>query len=396
MTKIKINNVPHSLIDVIRKSDPEAFIFAKHRNLFKRILLDLGIDLHWMSLVDLKSFLHDNGITSQDEYNDMKTSGKFPYNIPARPQNIYPNFKGWDDLFKRDRTVNIDWMPYDELKTLCISLGIKSVRQYKEAKLNKMLPVTAPADPGTRHYKRKWKGYHNLFNTEQRFNKKFLSYKELQDLCIEKNITTGNGYSHAKKIGVMPNNAPSIPKKHYAEWIDWDTFFLKTGWIEYIVLQKLCIDNNIKTKKEYNAAKNNKTLPENCPANPQIVYEEWIGWYEFLGLKRRSKCKDDEWLSYSKLKSLCKENNIRTQKDYIKAKIEGIIFSTNAPSEPSSVYPEWISFKHFFDKEITFELCLNNAKSHGSLNEWLKQSKLFYNRAHKNNWLKEIKMIMKW
>jgi hypothetical protein len=118
--------------------------------------------------------------------------------------------------------------------------------------------------------------------------------------------------------------------------------FLKFGEAKEFV-KKL----NLKKQKDWRDFAKSNLRPKNIPSNPEICYEEWAGYGDWLGTRAVASF-NKEFVSYEDCKKWAKERNLNTSQmwDNYK-KLYG--FPDNIPKYPQKVYKDngWKSWSDF-------------------------------------------------
>jgi hypothetical protein len=238
--------------------------------------------------------------SDKKEYREYCKSGNKPNNIPSAPDQVYKNeWKGWGDWLGTGTISpqNKIFLPFEESRDCIRKLNFSSQKEYREYCKSGNKPNNIPSAPD-QVYKNEWKGWGDWLGTGTiaSFNKIYLPFEESRD-CIRKlNFSSQKEYREYCKSGNKPNNIPSNPDKVYKnEWKGWGDW-LGTGaiapqnkiylpfeeardWIrkEYLpnchAWEKYCKSGN---------------KPNNIPSAPDQVYKnEWRGWHDWLGNRRR-------------------------------------------------------------------------------------------------------------
>lgn len=160
-------------------------------------------------------------------------------------------------------------------------------------------------------------------------------------------VLKGNDLKSRKEYEAFIEKYPGLPlsknpesKFHKSgEWQGWDDF-LNTGKIQPIRIKKLSYNDGkklarklgIKTSIEYFFLKRQGKLPLTLPYKPQSTWKnDWEGWHKFLGTKPTTQHR--QWASYEKAKKWARDNNIKTQIQWLRAKRP-----LDIPSDPARIY----------------------------------------------------------
>jgi hypothetical protein len=181
----------------------------------------------------------------------------------------------------------------------------------------------------------------------------------------------------------LPPDIPAGPDRVYSkDWKDWADWLGHSrrigGWRPFKeardYARKLNLNNRnewMKLAKKRNSGTENR-LPDDIPANPNNVYEEWIGWWDWLGTPHRR----GKWLRFNGARALSRRLGLTNEAQFIKWRRghlkHRLRCPVNMPMHPDRIYPEfkgWPDFLAFtprtwmpFDKvrEFVHRLGLKN------------------------------------
>ena len=156
----------------------------------------------------------------------------------------------------------------------------------------------------------------------------------------------------------MPPDVPAGPDRVYSEeWKDWADWLGHSrrigGWRSFNEARKYARNLKLKSRKEWialtkdRALTNLHRLPDDIPSEPGNVYEEWIGWWDWLGTgNRRGK-----WLSFSSARTLSRKLGLTSEAQFIRWR-RGLLkhqikCPVDMPMHPDRVYPEFKGWPDF-------------------------------------------------
>ena len=238
---------------------------------------------------DAKKIVKKLKLSSASKY--QKWKNKNPHiNLPYKPQNSYKN-KGWvswgDYLgtgYIADSKKKNVFVSYKSAKKIVKKENIKSLSEY-EIFINKddskkyNLPKTLAV-----FYKDKgWTTSADFFETDNFYKKDFPTYENAKKLLINENIKSKSEFENWVKT--TKKNIPKSPWGYYQNkgWISWPDF-LGTSKISFKELKDIIQNKNFKSYKEFRIWREKQD--ENIPKHPQAAFKkEWKGWPDFLGKK---------------------------------------------------------------------------------------------------------------
>jgi superfamily II DNA or RNA helicase len=188
----------------------------------------------------------------------------------------------------------------------------------------------------------------------------------------------------------LPPDIPAGPDSVYPEewknWADWLGHSRRIGgWRSFKDARKYARSLKLRSHKEWTALTRDRThanahkLPDDIPSYPNNVYEEWIGWWEWLGTPNRR----GRWQSYSNARTLARKLGLKSEAQFInwrsgrtKHKIKCPIDMPMHPDRVYSVFVSWPDFLGFipvswlpFDQAREF-VCRQKLRSRLEYRDW--------------------------
>jgi helicase-like protein len=148
----------------------------------------------------------------------------------------------------------------------------------------------------------------------------------------------------------IPTNPDGVYSKNWKNWADWLGHSRRIGgWRPFGQAREYARKLNLKSSAEWIAPARDRTqanpkrLPDDIPSNPSYVYEEWIGWWDWLGTAHRRA----RWLPFSQARALCHSLGLineyqftRWRRGLLKHKVK---CPPDVPMHPDRVYPEFLA-----------------------------------------------------
>jgi len=193
------------------------------------------------------------------------------------------------------------------------------------------------------------------------------SFELASEVCQKEKVTSEKDYIKKRRTLEEKYNVslPSHPERIYKEdWISFPHFLTgKTSYprASYHEALGICLENNIKTRKEY--IEKYKYIGDrnalSLPGKPYAYYGDyWVDFPNFLsgeiteklykGFSVKSRV--NPMATYSQAMSICRDNNICTRKEY-KNNLHEINKNNKIrlPANPQRVFiDDWVDFKTFF------------------------------------------------
>ncbi|MCO4320358.1 hypothetical protein [Aliidiomarina quisquiliarum] len=147
-----------------------------------------------------------------------------PADVPSQPTVYYDDIESWVDFFQRGREYllsnhTIDDIPtYDELRQLCKKRQIDTKSKYKDAVRYGL--INAPMNPEN-YYVDEFEGWDALLADK---NARWWSYEQARSYMKQYDLETINDWREFCRKGLRPKGIPSIPARHYEEFVSWRHF----------------------------------------------------------------------------------------------------------------------------------------------------------------------------
>lgn len=208
------------------------------------------------------------GIKSKPEYRKRYKEDR---KLPIAPESVYPDFPGARVFFGGK-----DLLSFEELRKEVRKAGIKSSIQYSDyRKTHRKEDWPSRPDHGT--YKTEWTNWKDFLFKNYAPQ---LPFNTLQKEVRDAGIKSVQAYEEVRK---NHSGWPGSPNKKYKEWIGWREFLREdfVGFLPFKKLRKEVQSAGILSWDDY--MDNFKTHP-GWHSNPKKFYEnEWISWDDFIG-----------------------------------------------------------------------------------------------------------------
>jgi superfamily II DNA or RNA helicase len=117
----------------------------------------------------------------------------------------------------------------------------------------------------------------------------------------------------------IPPDIPATPETVYSEhwkgWPDWLGYGPpRVVWRPFKEARAYARKLNLKSHKEWMALAKDRRLPDDIPASPDNVYDEWIGWWDWLGTPHRR----GKWMPFASAKSLSQKVGIKSKAEFLR------------------------------------------------------------------------------
>ena len=237
------------------------------------------------SYEEFKKWVQDQGITSKSEFKLAKS--KLPSGYPKTPNEFYSKlgtWKGSNDLFGTESHFIVGAPSYEKYKKWVQKQGIKTQKELRRFDKSKFPPGYSRRPDY--YYKKQgtWKGFNDLFGTEQFFLKDAPSYEKYKKWVQDQGIKTQKEWRRFDK-SKFPSGYPKEPSKFYKKEYKGMGDMLGTGSVApqnriflplkeaKIEARKIAKELGIKTEKDWTEAHRVGKIPKNLPASVYNVYK---------------------------------------------------------------------------------------------------------------------------
>jgi superfamily II DNA or RNA helicase len=156
----------------------------------------------------------------------------------------------------------------------------------------------------------------------------------------------------------MPADIPAGPDGVYSEkWKDWADWLGHSrrigGWRPFNDARDYARKLKLRSRTQWNAVATDRThtnrhkLPNDIPSYPNNVYEEWIGWWDWLGTGNRR----GRWRSFSSARTLSRKLGLTSEAQFIRWRCGQLKHRIKCPSDmpmhPDRVYTEFDGWPEF-------------------------------------------------
>jgi hypothetical protein len=181
------------------------------------------------------------------------------------------------------------------------------------------------------------------------------------------------GKLKGRNLVEMPPDIPTNPESVYPEWkdrADWLGHGRRIGgWRVFKEAREYARKLNLKSHKEWNAVAKNRSfanknrLPDDIPAYPNNVYDEWIGWWDWLGTPHRR----GKWMPFASVRALSRKVGLSNEAQFIRWRRGHLKHRIRCPADmpmhPDRVYPEFKDWPDFLGFTATTWMPPDEAKA---------------------------------
>lgn len=311
---------------------------------------------YW-SFEKAREFVLSLGIKNQRDWSAYCRSGKKLIGIPTSPQKVYRN-KGWKNfgdwygtgmIRHKDRV----YWSFEKARDYARKLELKNIKSWRQFAKSGKLPKEIPADPYKVYKNKGWKNFGHWFGTYSvaSYLREYWPFEKARDYVQNLKLKSKREWIRYTKSGKLPKEIPIdvrgvYLKKGWKGFGDWlGTGTIQTQLREYWSYEKArdyVHTLKLKSQRGWRGYTKSRTLPKELPTDPEKVYKNkgWKGIGDWLGTGAK-RPGDIDYLEFNEAKQIirgiAKKHKLRTTRDYVKAKKDGLI-PENIPAAPWYVY----------------------------------------------------------
>jgi superfamily II DNA or RNA helicase len=251
-----------------------------------------------------------------DEYGKGSGNGMDGYDREENLGVIHVSGMGFDFVFSTEvvealkllSKLKNDFYPYTEAHAKVKELGINIQEDYKNQYIK---DPRLPSDP-RQTYSDDWVSWPSFFGREPMRRRYDVVYPFTEARRVARKLKFKSAKDYLSRYKEADSKLPSAPDTIYgSDWISWPDFLAirdRTNLYEtYDKAQKAAQTLGFASITEYQKDRHQDTK---LPASPRISYpDEWSGWTEFLGVKKKT-------LDYPDAKVMVRKNKIKSSVDY--------------------------------------------------------------------------------
>jgi superfamily II DNA or RNA helicase len=315
--------------------------------------------IQWASYDDAKSFAKELDLKSEKNwYNYTKNYDK-PNDIPTAVKLIYKKeWINWGDFLGIDnfRGNNIDWMPFEEARSIVRKIGLKNINEWYEFSRSEELPIKIPRAPEVAYKNNGWIGIGDWIGTDKVADqfRVYLSFEEAKEFMRKHGILSMSDWVKYRKKHKIENIPFKLERTYSENWISTEDFF-GSSKLDFSKAKEFVSKLNIKSSRDYASYRKSVAFPVFLPGVPHRFYKNdgWIDWKDFLGYEKKNTSAKN-YLNFFDAKKLVGEMKIKTSIEYKSLFLDNI-FKNNTllPFKPERVFIDkgWQGWNDFLGKE---------------------------------------------
>ncbi len=156
---------------------------------------------------------------------------------------------------------------------------------------------------------------------------KFLPFEEARLLARTLGLKTMSDWQRYYKNEVKPNQLPLpvLPNQFYKDkgWISWQDWLGesftpyanvdKKLWRKFEAAKVFALSLNLNSQEDWKVWAKSDARPSDIPFNPDVVYNEFITWSDFLGYKGRQR---GGWLDFKEARAFARTLSFKTSTEW--------------------------------------------------------------------------------
>ena len=306
---------------------------------------------------DARKFVRGLGLKNIESWNEYRSSGQRPNDIPTNPNRSYKGH-GWvsfNDWLGSDNISNIgrNWRSFDLAREYVRALNIQSQSQWDEFAKGDDRPSDIPSDPRQAYKNAGWIDMGDWLGTGT-VAPQLMHYRpfaEARDFARKKNFKSGAEWRAFAKTPGKPTDIPASPARIYSEagWRgmgDWLGTGRGTTFRPFEDARDYARSLNLKSSADWKSWCAAGKLPSDIYLAPHLGYKDkgWTNWGDFLGTGVIASF-NRSYLSFEDARDFVRSKNLKKSDAWREFCKSGELPS-NVPTAPNTVYKGsgWISF----------------------------------------------------
>ena len=215
-----------------------------------------------------------------------------PYNIPAGPEFIYPEFTTYGDWL--GRTIRPKFRDFESARSFVHSLGFKKWKEWQNYAQSQERPVDIPKSPEAAYKNKGWISVGDWIGTYSSSYKyrNWRAFYEAREYVHSLKIPGQKGWTKFCKSGLRPMDIPAAPDWLYAEWKSWEDWTgirLIKSFRPFGEARAFVQSLGLRSVKEWHKYASSGKRPKDIPTVPYRTYnDEWISYKDWLGKIKRN------------------------------------------------------------------------------------------------------------
>ena len=250
----------------------------------------------YRSFKKARTFVHQLGLQTGDEWEDYCRSGKKPFDIPAAPWAVYGKA---DWVGMSDWLGTTGWRDFKKARTFVRGLGLASTTEWDGYCTSGKKPNDIPKSPDGVYAQVGWAGWGDWLGTGQIATqlRQYRPFKKARAFVHRLGLKSMSEWINYRKSANRPADIPAKPDNTYADegWVGYGDW-LGTGKISPRLRQFRSFNKahtfarglRLKSEREWRNYCKGGQKPNDIPTNPSTVYAEkgWAGYGDWLGTGR--------------------------------------------------------------------------------------------------------------
>ena len=230
----------------------------------------------------------------------------------------------WDALATE---MDIEWRPFEEAREFARSLGLKGSNEWYKSERPKDIPA-APYQVYD-----EWVSWTDWLGNERR------PFAEAREFASSLGLKTAKEWQLWAGSGNKPRDIPSQPQRYYKGWIDWQDWLGSERWCSFVEAREFARSLGLKGHTDWRKWASSDKRPANIPSNPNLAYEEWAGYGDWLGTGNiRNEAK--VWRPFKKARAYVHSLGLKSWDEW-RVWSKSDQRPADIPANPHLSYKEW-------------------------------------------------------
>jgi len=193
-------------------------------------------DRKWRPFDEARELVRRLSLKNQTDWRAYCKSGEKPTDIPYSPEKAYNSqFRGWGDwLGTGRRALRSGWRSFEEAREFVRALGLKSQIEWNEWRTSGQKPADIPSTPERTYKGKGWVSLGDWLGTGTIASRKrgYRPFEEAREYVRGLGLRNRDEWEEWLRSGKKPDDIPSSPQVVYKDkgWVSWGDWLGYAGY----------------------------------------------------------------------------------------------------------------------------------------------------------------------
>ena len=304
-----------------------------------------------------RAYARTLGLKSKKEWEEWRTSGARPHDIPSTPETTYKSsgWASWGDFLGFAGS----YRSFEDARAYVRTLGLKSKMDWNTWKKSGARPRDIPGNPETTYKSSGWTSYGDFlgYAEGQGARGSFRSFEDARAYVRTLGLKSQKEWKAWRKSDARPTDIPSGPETTYKSsgWMSFGDFLgyadgtVASSFRSFGFAREYVRTLGLKSQTEWQAWSSSGARPPDIPISPQTTYASsgWTSYGDFLGYVVGQGARGS-FRSFEDARMYARTLGLKSQKDWFAWGKSGAR-PPDIPANPDRIYKSsgWTSYGDF-------------------------------------------------